>query len=326
MRSFGKWSGRVILTLILLGVAIWQFGPRESVVPDFRFDVSVLGDDLDAYLAGQEARFPDITPGVRKQILWAGEPGVKTRIAVVYVHGWSATSQETRPVPDKVAAALGANLYFTRLTGHGLDGSALAQATAADWFHDMAEALAIGRRLGERVLFLSTSTGGTLLAEMMANPTNRYDVAGLVFISPNFKLKDPLSVLLTQPFARWFVPLLIGKTMTFQGKNPAHDRYWTHSFPVEALLPMAALVAHSQSLDLSRISLPALFVYSPLDSVVDAGRTARIALHWQGASESFVPEIAVAEQASAHVITGDIISPDRTGPVARRIIDWASEL
>ncbi|GIV58500.1 MAG: hypothetical protein KatS3mg042_1413 [Rhodothermaceae bacterium] len=133
----------------LMGL-LWMLGPRPAVEePAGR---PVLPGDLDAYLAAAEARFDDLRPGVEKAIVWA-DPATRSRtpLAVVYLHGFSATREETRPLCDTLAARLGANLFYTRLTGHGRTGEALAAATASDWLRDALEALAIGQRLGERV-------------------------------------------------------------------------------------------------------------------------------------------------------------------------------
>ncbi len=81
-------------------------------------------NDIDTWLTMREADVKGVRAGCAKQIVWAD--GVrKTPISVVYVHGFSATGAEVRPLPDLLAKALGANLYFTRLKGHGQDGIAL---------------------------------------------------------------------------------------------------------------------------------------------------------------------------------------------------------
>ena len=72
--------------------------------------------------------------------------------AVVFIHGFSATGHEIRPLPDLVANGLVANLFFTRLSGHGQGGPAMGCATLDDWRADVAQALAFGRMLGKRVL------------------------------------------------------------------------------------------------------------------------------------------------------------------------------
>jgi esterase/lipase len=64
--------------------------------------------------------------------VWANPDKTKTPCAIVYLHGFSATRQETAPLSDLVAAQLGAYLYYTRLAGHGRGGEAMAEPYAND--------------------------------------------------------------------------------------------------------------------------------------------------------------------------------------------------
>lgn len=92
-----------LIIFVALGlVGVMFFGPREKISAQVDFDPETLGEDLDAYLLAQEAVYPQITEGVEKQIIWAGEKDVRTKDVIVYLHGFSATSQEIRPVPDRV--------------------------------------------------------------------------------------------------------------------------------------------------------------------------------------------------------------------------------
>ena len=175
--------------------------PRDSVDRAISFDAGTLPDDLDGYLAAAEGQVADLTEGSAKRIVWAGPKGAKTPLAIVYVHGFSATAAEIRPVPDNVAKEAGANLYFMRLAGHGRSGDALAAVTAGDWVEDMAEAMAIGRRLGERVLLISTSSGSPLAAIAATDAGLMDGLAGVVMISPNFGLKSAAGAILDLPLA-----------------------------------------------------------------------------------------------------------------------------
>lgn len=157
MRRTARILAGLILVLGLALAAAWAVAPREpfDLVP--AFDDGALPADLDNYLAAREATVGGIVPGTEKRILWAGAKGVRTAWAVVYLHGFSATSEEIRPVPDVVAKGLGANLYFARFAGHGLGPDRFAGPSVNDWMIDVAEALAIGKRIGERVLVIATS-------------------------------------------------------------------------------------------------------------------------------------------------------------------------
>lgn len=326
MRRFGKYLGRLLLALLIAGGLVWAFAPREPVDLGIEFTAESLGPDLEAYLAASEARFAGIVPDTEKRILWAGAPGVQTPLSVVYIHGFSATRQEISPVPEDVAAALGANLFSTRLAGHGRGGAAMAEPLAGDWIEDMAEALAIGRRLGRRVLVIGTSTGGTLAAIAAVEPALAQDLAGIVFVSPNFGINPVASFLLGLPLVRQWGPVLVGQTRSFPAHNEAHGRYWTTSYPTVAAVPLEALVRHALTLDYTTTTTPALFVYSDRDQVVQPARTADIAAQWAGPVQSWQPELTAGDDPNAHLIAGAIMSPGQTAPVVARIVDWARGL
>ena len=66
-----------------------------------------------------EAAVPNLRQNIGKKILWAGKSSQKTSLSIVFIHGFSATRVELSPVIEEVAKSLGANVFFTRLTGHG---------------------------------------------------------------------------------------------------------------------------------------------------------------------------------------------------------------
>ncbi len=324
-----RWIRRLAAALVVLALAVAAvlvLGPREPVDTRIDFDPAAIGDDIDAYLARREARFDDITPGVQKRVVWAGEKGARTHWAVVYLHGYSATSEEIRPVPDRVAAVLGANLFYTRLAGHGRPGEALGRVTAGDWIEDLAEAMEIGRRLGEKVLILSTSTGGTLATVAAADPQLSQGLAGIVFISPNFKVADPAAALLSLPFVRIWGPWVAGAEQSWEPRNEGQARYWTTRYPTVALVPMQALVDYVAGIDKSRLTVPALFIYSPEDKVVSPAATEAVARAWGGPKRIEKRHMGPGDDPMSHVIAGDIMSPGQTAETVAIILDWVRGL
>ncbi|SNT16745.1 alpha/beta hydrolase [Tropicimonas sediminicola] len=321
----------LLLSLVLVvcvgGLLVW--GPRERVEPPRGFDEAQVPEapaDLDAWLAERESGVPALRPDSAKRIVWAGEAGQVTPLSVVYLHGFSASSEEIRPVPDAVAEALGANLYFGRLSGHGRDGAAMAEPGAGDWIHDTAEALAIGRRIGERVLVIGTSTGGTLATIAAADPAMSERMAGVVLVSPLYRIADPAAGLLTLPFARHWAPLIAGAERSFSPVNAAHAAHWTSSYPTVAVVPLAALVSHVAKIDVGTIDVPALFIYSRADTVVSAEATDVAHDAWGAPASRLLIEADGAGDPANHVIVGDILSPERTDAVSGQIADWASGL
>lgn len=329
MRGFGRFLGRLLVLLIAAGGAIWVFGPREPVDRALAFDPGSIGADPAAYLATQEARVSDIVPGTEKRVVWAGEAGARTALSIVYIHGFSATSEEIRPVPDRLAEALGANLHYTRLAGHGRGSAPMGETRAGDWIEDMAEALEIGRRIGERVLVISTSTGGTLAAISAADPDLAprlmQDVAGMVFVSPNFGIDPLASFLLGLPYVRQWGPVVAGAERAFEPESDLHAKYWTTRYPTVAAVPLEALVRHANSLDYGRTTVPALFLYAVQDQIVAPEVTAQVAASWGGGAEVWHPVLTSEDDAQAHVIAGNALSPAQNAPVVARILDWVAK-
>jgi alpha-beta hydrolase superfamily lysophospholipase len=317
---------RWLLVLVATLAALWLLAPREPVDREISFDPASLGPDLDAWLAASEAQVPDLTEGSAKRIVWAGDKGAKTPLALVYVHGFSATAEEIRPVPDQVARSLGANLYFTRLAGHGRSGDAMATATAGDWIEDMAEAMAMGRRLGDRVLVMGTSTGATLAAIAATDPALSTDMAGIVMISPNFRVNNPAAMILELPFARQWGPLVAGDTRSFTPVNAGHAAHWTTSYPTLALFPMAALLREARAQDYAAAQMPLLVIFSPDDQVIDPAAIGPVAAGWGGPVQVEERRMGPDDDPFSHVIAGDILSPGQTADTVALILTWAGGL
>jgi len=311
----------IAVTLVL--AVVFASGPRQSLVYGLR-DVA-LPQDLDAYLHASEARVQDIRPGTEKTIVWA-DPATKRRtpLALVYLHGFSASRQEIVPVCDRLARQLGANLFYTRLTGHGRDSAAMAEVSVERLLQDTFEALAIGRRLGERVVVVGTSTGATLATWLIANGHDR-DVAAAVMISPNLGLRDPMSELLLWPWGRQIAHLVVGPTWRWQPVNEKHGRFWTSEFPVSALLPMFGLVQLARTSDLEKVSVPVLVFYSPQDRIVDSGAVEKHFARFGSPAKRLI-EIKEPGSAQRHVLAGDILSPGNTDHVVDRTIEFIAGL
>lgn len=320
-----KLVGAVVALFLLIG-GTWLAFPPDRVDREIGFDKNTLPADLDGWLAERELQFSDIRPGAEKRIIWAGAKGAKTPLAIVYVHGFSADAQEIRPVPDEVARALGGNLFFTRLAGHGRGGDAMAEPVAGDWIEDMAEAMGIGRRLGERVLVIGTSTGATLAAIAATDPDLSRDLAGTVLISANFGVQSAAAFILDLPLAPVWGPWVAGDEAGFEPINDGHGKHWTTRYPTAAFFPMAALLREARAIDWQAAKTPALFLYAPADKVIYPALIPPVAAAWGGKAELVTVEVDGDDDPFSHVIAGDILSPGQNDLVAGVITEWARGL
>jgi esterase/lipase len=288
---------------------------NEAVAPQ-------INGDLDAWLAASEnaaGLSAQLIPETEKRIRWFdGQRGSRTRYSLVYLHGFSATRQEIAPVGEWVAERLGANLFETRLRGHGQVHNALAGVRAEDWLDDAAEALAIGAAIGEEIVLMGTSTGATLALAMTGHPS--FDHVGyLVLISPNFAPRDPSAEFLTWPGGPQLAYMVAGDTRSWTPRNELQARYWSTTYPMDAVIEMMRLVKYVRGQLPMQLAQPLLVIYSPADQVVDTARIAQ-AFEKMDSPRRELIEIADSGDPSNHVLAGSIMSPDTTAAVADSII------
>lgn len=321
-------SHRLRNTLVVSGAiaAIVALGPRPRVdAPTVAPKLPEALSALPAWLAAREVSAGVIDTNVAKRIVFANASvPSRTMWSVVYLHGFSATRQETAPLSEQVAQTLGANLFETRLAGHGLPGDSLAHVTAQQWLADAVEALAIGRALGDSVLVIGTSTGGTLAVWLATQPASaQAGLARLVLISPNFGPKDKAAGVLTLPWANVLLPRFIPQR-TWEAKNAEQQRYWTVSYPSTALFPMQALVERVRSAPLDNYRVPTLVFSNPGDPVVDAARTGAWVARAARTSRATLQHrfVTPAGGDDPHVLAGRIVSPTQTATFVERVVSW----
>jgi esterase/lipase len=315
-------------TIAALGLAVGAlllFGPRPRIERSPSVDVPSEPAALVEYLAAAESRFGDIVAGTEKTIVWDNPVNpARTPLSVVYLHGFSATHRETAPLAEELASALRANLYLTRLTGHGRTGEALGEATASDWIADVSEAVDIGGVMGERVIVLGVSTGATLATWAAAQPEIADRIAGLVLISPNYGVADSRARLLTFPWGTWIASRFYDSEYSFEPVNEGHATYWTERYPVGPLAEMVALTSLVDREIFAEVRAPTIVFLDPEDQVIDVARV-HAAFAELGSAEK---ELAIAHDVgdpAHHVLAGDILSPGLTDWVLARSVLFLEE-
>lgn len=312
----------MLLALAILVVVGWSSQPANLTLPD---GIPLLPADLDHYLSSAEAREREaygLVPGTEKRIRWFADSGEKTNLSLVYLHGFSATRQEVAPVTEIVADALGANLFETRLTAHGRERDALRDVRAEDWLWDAAEALAVGGAIGERVIVISTSTGGTLALAMLRHPLMQ-QVDTLVLMAPNLVLRDSSSEIMTWPGGPLIARLIIGESRSWAPKNELQERYWTTTYPTDSVVEVVRLMQFARESLPAKVDQHILTIASPKDQVVDpVGSREWIAKVEAGRNEH--RDFTLSTDPGQHVLAGEILSPASSAPLASIIVDFVT--
>lgn len=299
-------------------IVVFFLGPKVKI--DTTIRPVELPSDLDQYLAESEARFSDIRAGAEKKIVWAGNKGEQTPLSVVYLHGFSACRQEAAPLADIVAKELGANLFYTRFTGHGRSSEAMADGSVNSWLNDAWEAVEIGQRIGEQVVVIGLSTGGTS-ALWLATERIAEQVCAFILVSPNLSLVDRKTALLTLPWGRQIAELVMGPEYGWEPHNEEYEKFWTCRFPTRALLPLQGMVRVTRSLDFGLIRKPLLVIYSPADEVV-CPVTIEKRFGSIGSEKKKLIPYYESGSPSHHVLAGDILAPGSTRPIADMIVTF----
>ncbi len=276
-----------------------------------------LPENLDLYLTESESQFEDLTENTDKKIIWHSTQCQQTSLSFVYIHGYSATRQEVSPLVENLAKRFGANVFFTRLFGHGRNSDAMVEITFKKILTDMVEAFRIGERIGQQVVIVANSTGATL-ATWLAATLKQDNLAALILLSPNYGLQRKVTELLTYPFARQLLPLFFGKTYQFEPSGELQKKYWTTSYPTTALIPMMKAVKLIRQCDLQSIFHPVLVLYSEEDGLLDV-QAIKTTFRKIGSEYKSLQKIENTQGKTHHVLAGDIQSPATTDVVEQKI-------
>lgn len=253
-----KWLAVIVLVLI----AVYFLGPRPST-PKYTTELPSIpaeGAALEEYVAKHEAQYK-LKPDNEARILWANDSAkAVTEYAVVYLHGFSASQEEGDPVHYDFAQKFGCNLYLSRLDAHGIDTTEpLANFTAAGVWQSAKEAYAIGKKLGKKVILMSTSTGGTLALKLAAEYP---EIAGLLLLSPNIEINDPNAWMLNNHWGLQIARLVKGKYNVIADSNATYAQYWNRRYRMEATVQLEELLETTMKAStFNKVKQPVLLLY-----------------------------------------------------------------
>ncbi|NCT94683.1 MAG: alpha/beta fold hydrolase [Chitinophagaceae bacterium] len=254
---------KYLLGIVALLTILYLLGPRPATpVYDAHLPaVPAPADSLTAFIAAGEA-VHHIKPDNEARIVWANDSvHRKTPYAIVYLHGFSASQEEGNPVHRNIARAFGCNLYLARLAEHGIDTSdALVNMTADNLWESAKQAYAIGKQLGEKVILMGTSTGGTLALQLAAAYP---DVAGLVLLSPNIAINDPNAWITNNPWGLQIARLVKGSKLNMiPNRSDEYKKYWNDTYRLEAVTQLEELLESAMiPATFKKIKQPVLTLY-----------------------------------------------------------------
>lgn len=256
--KFLKWLGIIVMLLIL----VYFLGPQPAA-PKFSKDLPNVpseSSELEKYIKDNEAKHK-LKPDNEARIMWLNDSlKQQTEYAVVYIHGFSASQEEGDPVHYDFAQKFGCNLYLSRLEDHGVDTTEpLANVTADRMWNSAKEAYAIGKRLGKKVILMSTSTGGTLALKLCAEYP---DIAANIMLSPNVAINDGTAWMLNNHWGLQIAELIVGKHRRVSDTTAVYAQYWNNWYSTKSLVQLEELIEETMKESTFRkVKQPTLMLY-----------------------------------------------------------------
>lgn len=270
---------------------------------------------LDDFLADREASH-DLKPGTAARIHWQrGRKHHQTDYALVYLHGFRASHPEGQPVHRKTADFLGANLYLSRLQEHGIKSSRPLQNLTEEKLLESARfALAVGEKIGRKVILMGTSTGASLSLYLAAQPGFKKKIAAMVLYSPLIRFFGLKEKLLQYGISRRILGFLPGKSHLIRTPPTtyAEDRIWYSSYVLQGALELGAFVDHYMRPPLFRqVECPVFVGYYyknrwEQDDVVSVASIKRMIAHLK--TKALKVHTANFPNAKNHVICNYLVS------------------
>ncbi len=263
---FLKWLVVIIVVILI----VYLLGPSPGT-PAYTLampTVPAAPGALEAYVKNNEDQHK-LKPNNEARIIWANDSlKQRTAYSIVYLHGFSASQEEGNPIHINIAKEFGCNLYLSRLAEHGIDTTeAMLNLTAEKYWESVKQALAIGKQLGDKVILMGTSTGGTNAIQLAA--TYPGDVKALVLMSPNIAINNDKAYLLNNPWGLQLAKLITGNAyVTSKDERPAFKAYWYHHYPLEATVQLEEMLETTMTPStFEKVKQPVLMLYYYKDAI-----------------------------------------------------------
>lgn len=303
---------KALLGIIALMAVVYFVGPHpEKPVFDYTIHDITDGTNLDSLVNAIESKH-HIKPNNEAKIIWADSNHQQTDYAIVYLHGFSASQMEGDPVHRNIAKQFHCNLYLARLAEHGIDTTDdLQNLTAEKYWESAKEAYIIGKKLGKKVILMSTSTGGTLSLQLAAAYP---EIAGQILFSPNIQIYNPTAPLLNKPWGLQIGRMVMkGNYNTIKYQHPDYPKYWNTHYRLEATVALQNLLeATMNQTTFSKVKQPTLALYyykdkENQDHVVNVEATKKMMEEIGTPAEL---KSAVAVNTGNHVLASPLVSKD----------------
>lgn len=317
-----------LFLLLVMGITYFSGPIPES--PDYSKDLPDLPSNLaalEAYINKSEDSLP-IRKDNQARIVWQ-DKAEKTEYSIVYLHGFAGSYRDAYPVNKNIADSLSANLYLARWAGHGLKPPAsLNNFNGENAWESAKEALRIGNMIGEKLIIMSTSTGGTLALKLAATYPEK--IYALINLSPNMEDDQPGTFVLNSPWGYEIAKLIsFGKNKKIEHEKEIARQYWDTIYPSSALVDLQLLVETTMLPEtFKKIEIPVLTLYYH-KNFLEEDQHVEVSVYKDAYTLFSTPDslkvLKALKTPGTHFIGSDIKSKD-TKTVEKEILDFLRKI
>ena len=267
---------------------------------------------LEEYINRRENN-PRIKHDNEARVIWFDSSRSKTACSIVYLHGFRASQKEGDPIHRRIANTFGCNLYLNRLPEHGIDTTdAFINFTADKLWANAKESLAIGKVIGDNVIIISTSTGGTAaiyLASLFPD-----DIYALINMSPNVEINDAFAFLLNNHWGAQLARLSYRSKYLEVEEDSITSKYWMPKIRIESLAHLEEFVEKTMTVEtFSKVNIPSLTLYyykNELEQDPEVKVERMLWMHQHLATPDSLKSAFAIPSAGEHCLGSELISKD----------------
>lgn len=253
----------VALAILAVLLGFWY---SLSLPKKYTYVETKLPDTFEAFYEQRLARSAKLNarPGNEEKLIRYSKI---TPVAILYIHGYSASRAEGEMVMDTVANRFHTNIYYMRLPGHGTNFEDHANTDFAEYLQDAEETLYMMHKLGNKVIVVGTSMGGLVATYLAAVHPDLVD--GLILASPFYDYAGMAGKMLKVPGTLKLVQMIDGpyRNTNWSEKfkkqiKPGYNDYWYPKQKYQALRSLEDLRNYVvRDKFLTKVDAPTLLMY-----------------------------------------------------------------
>ena len=315
--------------LVWIGIAIFPILSVEKLPNNFP-RVSSIPEDIDAYLEKKESEVSDIYPYAEKTVLWKNSKKNRTKYSIVFIHGFTTTGYQSKEFLNKLSSELDANLFMTRLSGHGVPYEGTKQMQIDKIMYDVSEAIIIGEKIGENVILVGHSLGGALSMLAADDEVLSKKIDTLVLFAPgnsgfsSFAFTNTLISSLVDRTGSlcWLIDCNPRSFMELPD-DEKWENYFATDFDTNIFYQIARIPFATDSISYETISTSALVFYDENDRLVNASKLKSNFKKW--AAKNKIVSVETLETDRGRHMFPSISNPHLDQMFLDEIKNWVSD-